>query len=195
VAKLVAAIRALEPLKGQERRRRLNDILFTNDLNQRIVKNHYLSLLRLVAEEGIDPHAVAPEIYRDEADVQHDLDLLEREGKPLNFNTLIHGHGRLYKTIRETGWGAERVESRPLPVIFPPLNPRMELLRNRMIDLRRKHHMSMATAASKAGISGECWDGIETKQVKTKETSIAKIERLLEEYQIPISTMPHTSVE
>ena len=156
---------------------------------------HYGSLQVLAAKEGIAARVVSRTTYRDEADVQHDLDLLEREGKPLNFNTLIHGHGRLYKTIRETGWGAERVESRPLPVIFPPLNPRMELLRNRMIDLRRKHHMSMATAASKAGISGECWDGIETKQVKTKETSIAKIERLLEEYQIPISTMPHTSVE
>ena len=53
-------------------------------------------------------------MYREEADVRHDLDLLENQGMLLSFGTLKNGHKRLYNVILETGWGAERLKPTPI---------------------------------------------------------------------------------
>jgi hypothetical protein len=112
---LVADIRALDNLKGRERRQKLAAIYHGNPGNKRIIQSHFLSLKRLAAATGINPRTVSAECYRDEADVHHDLDLLEREGKTLCFDTLRRGYKRLYNVIRETGWGIERLKNRPQP--------------------------------------------------------------------------------
>lgn len=113
VNKLVEDVRALENFKGRARRKRLSEIYHDNQENKRIIQSHFLSLKRLAQTTGIDPKTVADETYRDAADVHHDLDLIEKEGKPLCFNTLRRGHKRLYNVIRETGWGIERLKKRP----------------------------------------------------------------------------------
>jgi len=193
VTKLVAAIRSLENLKGRERCQRLDAIYNKNQLNQRIVIGHYGSLRRLVAKEGIAPRVVSAAKYRDEADVLHDLDLLEKQGLALTFSTLKNGHRRLYNVIRETGWGVDRLgPPQRAPLKFPPCNPRSGLLRDRMIILRRRLRISRAEAADMAGISLACWDDTEHGQTTPKASTVEKIERLLVEHKIPISTMPHT---
>ena len=109
VADLVAALRKLEGLKGRTRRKKLGEIYHKNDENRRIIQNHYESLKRLAEQEGIDPRAVAVQTYRDESDVHHDLDMLERAGKPLCYTSFKRGYLTLYNVIRKTGWGRERL--------------------------------------------------------------------------------------
>jgi hypothetical protein len=109
VEELAEDLRQLVQMKGRERRERLREIYHRNPENKRIIQNYFLSLRRLAEAFGIDPKAVAIEAYRDEADVHHDLDVLEKAGKPLCFQTLRRGYKRLYNVIRETGWGQERL--------------------------------------------------------------------------------------
>ncbi|MEI6177641.1 MAG: hypothetical protein WCS43_12175 [Verrucomicrobiota bacterium] len=192
-ASLVEEVRALECLKGRERKRKLDAIFHKNTNSWRIVTNHFGSLKKLAVSEGIDLRAVATEIYRDEADVQHDLDLLERDGIRLSFSSLKNGHKRLYNVIRETGWGTKRLKRLPKTITkFPPCNPRSGLLRDRMIILRRRLRISMPTAARKAGVSKDCWSQAEKGQTKPYTGTVAKIERLLAEHGIPVSTAPNT---
>ncbi|MEI6674837.1 MAG: hypothetical protein WCO57_06635 [Verrucomicrobiota bacterium] len=191
VDNLVAEIRALESLKGRERRRKLDAINLKNEDNHRIVMGRFGSLRLLAEKAGIDPRLVAQDTYRDEADVQHDLDILEREGKPLNFSTLKKGHKRLYNVISQTGWGAERLTKlRAILTNFPPCNPRSGLLRDRMIMLRRKLRISMATAAGKAGICVDTWTAIERGHTNIKATTVSKIKKLLAKHRIPVSAAP-----
>ena len=195
VVRLLSAIRTLESLKGSERRRRLDAIYLKNKVNHRIVVGHYGSLRKLAVREGIDPKNVDPATYRDEADVLHDLDLLVSDGTLPNFSTLKKGNKRLYNVIRETGWGAARLKSEPRrPFKYPPCDPRSGLLRDRMIILRRRLRISTVAAAHKAGLSMDCWIAIEKGETKPKPPTVAKIERLLDEHQIPVSTAPHTSI-
>lgn len=195
VARVVAAIRGLENFMGRERRQKLDAIYHNNELNRRIIVGHYGSLRELAVKEGIAPRVVAMAMYRDEADVHHDLDLLERAGKPLTYGTLRHGHVRLYAVIRETGWGAGRLTGLTGPhEKHPSCNPRSGLLRDRMIVLRRELDIGRAEAAAKACIARECWNYIERGQRQPKAATVAKIERLLEEHHIPVSTAPHTPV-
>ncbi len=111
VAAVVTELRTLENHKGRERRARLAQIYQHNAKNKCIVIGSFGSLKRLAEANGIDASAFSPEAYRDEADVNYDLDILERDGKPLGFRTLKRGYKRLYNVIRETGWGAGRLES------------------------------------------------------------------------------------
>ena len=195
VARLVAAIRSLEGLKGSDRRRRLDDIC-RNKGNLRIIRGHFSSLQLLAAENGIDPFVVSWKTYRDEADVQHDLDGLERGGMRLSYTALKDDHKGLYNVIRKTGWGAERLNDMPrLPRQYPPCNPRSGLLHDRMIILRRRLRISAATAANKAGICMETWTDTEKGLRKPKPATVEKIERLLEEHRIPVSTAPHEPVQ
>lgn len=113
VANLVNAIRKLEELKGQSRMKRLRAIYHKDANSRRIVQNHYGSLRKLTLQEDIDPRLVSPEAYRDEADVHHDLDIIEQKGKTIYFKTLKCGHKRLYNVISETGWGRERLVRDP----------------------------------------------------------------------------------
>lgn len=123
VTKLVAAIRRLEPLKGRERRRMLGEIYHRNKINRSIIQFRFGSLEQLAAEKGIDPQVVSLVTYRDEADVHHDLDLLESAGLTLGFHSLRHGYWRLYRVIRDTGWGSERLKSKArTPVSLPASN-------------------------------------------------------------------------
>ena len=197
VAGVVLAIRALEPLKGRERVERL-DAIYQHKANLRIVIRHYGSLQGLAAKEGIAAGVVSRTTYRDEADVHHDLDLLEREGKVLTYGTLRtmkNGGSGLYLVMRETGWGMERLKRKVVPPSkFPPCNPRSGLLCDRMIILRRRLRMGIVAAASKAGLCSKWWSEIEKGQRKATAATAAKIERLLTEYQIPVSTAPHTKV-
>ena len=78
VDNLVAEIRGLESLKGRERKQKLDAIYLKNEENHRIVVGRFGSLRLLAEKAGIDPRLVAQDTYRDEADVQHDLDILER---------------------------------------------------------------------------------------------------------------------
>ena len=129
--------------------------------------------------------------YRDEADVQHDLDSLERSGKQISFSILKNGHKRLYNVMRETGWGVERLKAMaPTVRKFPPCNPRSGLLQDRMIILRRKLRISMSAAARNAGIPLHCWSSAEQGLHHPSPTSRTQIERLLNEHQIPVSTAP-----
>lgn len=193
VNRVVAAIRALEELKGSERKRALNAIYHDNKLYRRIIVGHFSSLAKLATKEGIPSRVVAPETYRDEADVLHDLDVLESEGVALNFSTLKNGHKRLYNVIRETGWGASRLKNlTPILTKFPACNPRSGLLKDRMIILRRRLRISMADAAKKAGLSLDCWSQLEKGESNPKAATIKKIEELLVEYNIPVSTQPGT---
>lgn len=109
VSRLVEAIRKLEGVKGRARLTRLKAIWQKDEDNWRIVRGHYKSLRQLAIQEGIDLRVVSDSIYRDEADVQHDLDLIERSGKPITYQTLKHGNSRLYNVILKTGWGLERL--------------------------------------------------------------------------------------
>ena len=115
VTDLVKAIRKLENLKGLSRQKKLRAIYHKNDENRRIIQNHYESLRKLAIKEGIDLRVVAPQAYRDKADVIHDLDLIEQEGKILKHDTLRDGHSRLYNIMLETGWGLERLVVLPRP--------------------------------------------------------------------------------
>ena len=63
-----------------------------------------------------------------------------------------------------------------------------------MILLRRKLRISVAIAADKVGLCMESWYEIEKKLVKPKPATVAKIELLLAEHQIPVSTAPHTPI-
>ncbi len=108
---LVSELRTLENLKGRVRRAELARIYQHNVKNKNMVLGCFGSLKRLAKACGINARAVSTESYRDEADVHHDLDILEREGKPLGFRTLKSGYKRLYNVIRETGWGAGRLDS------------------------------------------------------------------------------------
>ena len=191
VARLVASIRALEPLKGRERRQRI-DAIYHKNSNLRIILRHYGSLQGLAAEEGISPRVVSRTTYRDEADVDHDLDVLEREGKPLTHSMLTHSASGLYLVMRETGWGMKRLKRQVPPLTFPPCNPRSGLLRDRMIILRRRLRITMTEAAEKAGICSKSWGDIEGGKIIPTIRTSPKIERLLEEHQIPVSTAPHT---
>jgi len=185
VVKLVAAIRALEGLKGRERRLKL-DAIYYHDGNQQLVLDHYGSLQVLAAREGIAPRAVSRAMYRDEADVQHDLDVLEREGSSLTPDSLKNG--ALYRAITANGWGTERLTAKVRqPTLYPPCNPHSGQLRDRMILLRRRLRICTDAAAGKTGISRKTWANIENGQVKARETSVEKIERLLEEHQIHVS--------
>jgi hypothetical protein len=192
VAAVVAAIRTMEPLKGRERLDRLDAIYHHKD-NQRIVMRHYGSLQVLAAKEGIAARVVSRTTYRDEADVQHDLDLLEREGKPLTVDTLIslkNGLYGLYLVMTETGWGRERLTRKVVPPsAFPPCDPRSKLLRDRMISLRRRLRISIAAAAVKAGVSAKAWGRNEKRGTPAAATA-EKIEWLLAEHHIPGSTEP-----
>ena len=58
--------------------------------------------------------------------------------------------------------------------------------------LYRRLRVSMAVAAGKVGIRLECRCEIENGLVKPKTATVAKIERLLQEHQISVSTAPHT---
>lgn len=109
--RLVQTIRKLESLKGRARIEKLRAIYHKNEESRRIVSGHYGSLRKLALKEGIDPLVVAPQTYRDEDDVHHDLDLIEATGKPLCFTTLRKRHKRLYNVISETGWGRGRLVS------------------------------------------------------------------------------------
>ena len=194
VAKVVEAIRALESLKGRERMVRL-DAIYHQDANLRIVIRHYGSLQGLAAEEGIAPRVVSRTTYRDEADVHHDLDVLEREGNLLTYGTLkaLDGGSGLYLVMRETGWGMDRLKRKVVtPIAFPPCNPRSGLLRDRMILLRRRLRIGVAAAANKAGICSKSWGEIERGKHKPSADSTVKIERLLAEHDIPVSTEPFT---
>lgn len=112
VEALVASIRDLESFKGRERRQKLAELYHGNPENKRIIQSHFLSLTRLAQRCGIAQRVVAAQTYRDEADVHHDLDLIEQEEKTICFDTLRRGHKRLYNVISETGWGRERLQSR-----------------------------------------------------------------------------------
>lgn len=105
-APLVAAIRELESLKGNERSKRLSAIY---SKHHNYIVSRYGSLQKLANAEGLDPSWVAIRRYRTEADVLHDLDELAKAGKPLHFTTLKNGYKRLYNVILETGWGATRL--------------------------------------------------------------------------------------
>ena len=190
VVKLVAVIRALEGLKGRERRLRL-DAIYYHAGNQQLVLDHYGSLQVLAAKEGIAPRVVSRAMYRDEADVQHDLDELERKGSALTPDSLRNG--ALYRAITANGWGAERLTAKVRqPTKYPPCNPRSGLLRDRMIILRRRLRICMVGAAEKAGTSVRTWTDIEYGRGKPKPETVAKIERLLEDHQIPVSAAPDT---
>ncbi len=186
VARLVAAIRALEPLKGRERLKRL-EAIYRKTTNQRIVTRNYGSLRRLAAKEGIPLRVVAREAYRDEADVHHDLDLLESEVHVLTDGLIRRRNSGLRLVMMQTGWGEERVKRKVVtPIAFPPCNPRSGLLCDRMIILRRRLRIGIAAAADKAGICSRSWGEIERGQHKPSVDSIRKIERLLAEYDIPV---------
>jgi hypothetical protein len=194
VAEVVAAIRTLEPLKGRERMEKL-EAIYRKKTNQRIVLRHYGSLQGLAAEEGIAPRVVSRSTYRDEADVDHDLDLLECRGEPLTHSNIIslkNGGSGLYKVMRETGWGMGRLKRKVAPIAFPPCNPRSGLLRDRMIILRRKLRIDIAAAANMAGICSRSWSEIERGLYKPRPGSLGKIERLLAEHGILVSTVPST---
>ena len=185
VTHLVAAIRKLEHLKGRERRRKLSEIYHRNADNRRIIQGHFGSLEQLAIQEGIDPRAVSLELYRDEVDVHHDLNLLERAGKILCYDTLKRGHKTLYNVIRKTGWGRDRLSNPPrIMTKFPPCNPHSGLLQDRMILLRRKLNISISTAAGMAGITPECWSKNEKRLVVPIAPTIEKIEGLLAEHDI-----------
>lgn len=111
VTRLVDAIRKLEKLKGKARLDKLSAIYHNDDENRRIIQNSYGSLRKLALSEGISLRAISPRAYRDRADVMHDLDLIERSGKSINFTSLKKGHKRLYNVISETGWGRNRLGS------------------------------------------------------------------------------------
>lgn len=111
VVRLVEAIRKLEGIKGQARVVKLRAIYHKDADSRRIVQNSYGSLRKLAVREGIDLRAVSPSAYRDKVDVLHELDLIERSGKPINHKTLKRGYKRLYNVISETGWGRERLDS------------------------------------------------------------------------------------
>ena len=64
-----------------------------------------------------------------------------------------------------------------------------------MIILRRRLRISAATAADKAGISMDTWIDAEKGLRKPKPATVEKIERLLEEHRIPVSTAPHEPVQ
>ena len=189
VARLVESIRALEPLKGRERVERLNAI-YHHKANLRIVIRQFGSLQGLAAKEGMSPRVVSRTTYRDEADVDHDLDVLEREGKSLTHSILTHGASGLYLVMRETGWGMKRLKRQVPPLTFPPCNPRSGLLRDRMIILRRRLRITMTEAAAKAGICSRSWGDIEGGKIIPTIRTSPKIERLLEAHQIPVSTAP-----
>jgi DNA-binding XRE family transcriptional regulator len=194
VMAVVEAIRGLEGLKGRERRERLDAIYHGDATARRIVMHHYTSLHQLALAEGIDPAAVATAVYRDEADVQHDLDRLEREWGALDRQALIRDHKRLYNVIMQTGWGTDRLQRlqglqgvAAHPVI-PPCDPSYGPLRNRMIRLRQKRKFTLLAAAREAGVSLGCWRNIERGLVKPSEESERKIVRLLRRNRIPVNT-------
>ena len=100
-----------------------------------------------------------------------------------------------YNVIWKTGWGAERLKPKPpTPHKYPPCNPNSGLLSDRMIVLRRRLCIGVNAAAKKADICNTTRDDIEKELTNRKPATVAKIERLLEEYQIPVSTAPHTPV-
>ena len=110
IKEVVDSIRKLENLKGLERRKKLIKI-YQNEKNQRIITGHYSSLQKLAVREGIELRVVSIKAYRDEDDVEHDLDLLESEGKRLCCSNFLNTkYKRLYNVVKETGWGIERLE-------------------------------------------------------------------------------------
>jgi hypothetical protein len=188
---VVAAIRSLEGLKGRERRERLDAIYHGDATARRIVMNQYSSLRQLALAEGINPAVVATAVYRDETDVQHDLDRLEGEWGAIDRQVLIRDHKRLYNVIMEAGWGADRIQGLPgaaaHPVI-PPCDPSYSPLRNRMILLRQKRMFTLLAAAREAGMSLGCWRNIELGLVTPSEESERKIVRLLRRNRIPTNS-------
>jgi len=106
---LIAEFRKLEPLKGRQRREKLTEIYRGNPDHKRLIQSQFSSLRGFARSGRIDPKIVALQTYRDEADVHHDLDLLERQGKTLCYDALRHGYKNLYEVILKTGWGAERL--------------------------------------------------------------------------------------
>jgi hypothetical protein len=112
VTNFVNAIRKLENMKGQERRNKLLQICHKNHDHFRIMRGHYTSLKKLAQLEGIDERLISMKAYRDEADVHHDLDLIE--GKmDLCYSNLKKHHLGLYNVISATGWGRERLVTLP----------------------------------------------------------------------------------
>ena len=193
LTRLVAAVRSLENLKGRERRTKLDAIYRKDPLNHRLVLSHFGSLRALAAGAGIALRTVAPEMYRDETDVRHDLDLLERKGAPLTNPEFEKANPRLNQVIRKTGWCADRIQHRSRrPTDYPECNPRSGLLEDRMILLRRKLQIGATEVAAMAGISRHSWTWIENGEVKPRPASLKKIERLLEDHQIPVSSAPDT---
>jgi hypothetical protein len=136
----------------------------------------------MVKQEGIDPHLVSSITYRDEADVQNDLDLLEREGKLLCSSIIRKANFRLYNKILQTGWGAERIK---LMQTYPPCNPDSGLLHDRMILLRMRLALSIEAVSKKAGIFSETWANVERSKKARSEATLKKIECFLEEHGFP----------
>ena len=187
VAKVVTAIRTLEPLKGLERLAKLHAI-YREKCNQRIVIRTYGSLQQLVIAEGIPVRLVAPEAYRDETDVHHDLDAMEREGIPLTYNSISKCNPGLNLVMKQKGWGDERIrpiERKPYVFRYPPCNPHSGRLSDRMILLRRKLGIGIKAAATKAGICSRSWGEIEREEHGTSAATRALIEKLLMEHGIP----------
>lgn len=192
VAKVVAAIRTLEPLKGLERLAKLHAI-YREKRNQRIVTRTYGSLRQLAIAEGIAERLVSPETYRDESDVHHDLDAMEREGVSLTYNSICKRNPGLNLVMKQKGWGDERVrpiERKPYIFRFPPCNPRSGRLSDRMILLRRKLGIGIRAAATKAGICSKTWGEIEREGHGTSTATRALIEKLLMEHGIPSPDSP-----
>ena len=184
---LLAAIRALEGLKGRERKQKLAEIYPENKLYKRIVSSHYTSLKKLAIKENIPPRLVATVTYRDEADVMHELDLLEEAGLPLTFKTFYDNDLKgLYSAIMKTGWGLERLKvKRVMTARFPAFDPLSRQLRDRMIMLRHKLEISRTSAAKQVGLSFSSWCNLENGEGEADASSIHKIEKFLTQHNTP----------
>jgi hypothetical protein len=106
---LIPQLLALGSLKGLERRKKLIEIYHSKPEYKYIIQQRFGSLKKLADIYGIDHHIVDLKAYRDEADVHHDLDLIEKAGLCICFKYLWDEHRGLYNTISKTGWGRERL--------------------------------------------------------------------------------------
>jgi hypothetical protein len=183
VARVVVAIRKLQPLKAKERLAKLDEI-YQDPRNQLIVIRTYGSLRRLAIKEGIPLRVVAREAYRDEADVHHDLDTLKREGKSLTWGLIKNCNPGLNLVMLNTGWGTERLKLYPYTFKYPTYDPKSELLKDRMILLRSNLGIGKLAAANMARICSRLWSDVERGLSEPSAPKREQIERLLQEHGI-----------
>ena len=186
IAEVVGLVKELQSLYGKERKERMGDIY---SQHKTLINCHFGSLKGLCKDIGLPVDIVDPKIYRSEADVLHDLQLIKASGGILSFKDIGAHSFRLYEAIREHGWGRSLLEKRPQIIKFPECDPKSGLLKDILIVWRRRLKISRKEAASLLGVTANRYGHIEGLNRSPRPEELENIKKRLKEAKISLKRL------